>query len=83
MSIKYKSTEPFLYGKRIKAVLTTYENEQGLRSIECTLFTYGNTPYKKKLFFDNGIAPTDCIAQNELYRQAYEYCNNWLNTCKY
>ena len=81
--MKTISCEPFLYGKRLKAILTTLQNDKGLRLYKAKLYTYGDKPYKKKLFFNYTISPTDYKAQNNLYLQAYNYCNDWLQSVKY
>ena len=77
--IKTISCEPFLYGKRIKAILKTYENDKNLRSYEVILYKHHNEIYKQKLFFDNSINPKDYKRQNDLYIKAHEYALNYLN----
>lgn len=65
-------TECFLYGNRLKATIQEFNN-----SYQVNYYTYGKTPYKRKLFFNSNKSML------ELYREALESARKWLNTCKY
>ena len=73
--------ENFLYGKRLKATLTTYIKNRNKYKV--TLYKSKNEIHTTKLFFNNNLAEDDFAGQLDLYKKAHAYATNWLNTCKY
>ena len=66
--------ELFLYGKRLKASISYYENE---KAFLVRLYTYGEKVLESKLFFD------DNKTRLENYQKANNYAREYLQKCKY
>lgn len=83
MKLKYKTSEFFFYGKRIKVEIRMYENENNVRCYETILYTHNRKPIKRRLFFDNKLRENQYIEQNNLYIEAVKMARNYLDTCNY
>ena len=76
------SIEPYYYGKRLKAEIKTITNiKDNTRTYTAYLYTHGKELIKTKTFFNYSY--TNLIEQNKEYIKAYNFVQEYLNTCKY